>query len=133
MSQGLERNQNEQQEQQQPPEQKRRGKLHTISERVSSVHANRGIILKWDFPLSRPPFLLFISEQRRRERIRGKFQALQELMPNCDKVSFFSSFFLIINQSLTLYFFWCKVFRNSGHGRQKYQNLSFKDDYMSRI
>ncbi|MBA0788017.1 hypothetical protein Gotri_025431, partial [Gossypium trilobum] len=43
------------QQQQQQPKQKRRGKLHTISER------------------------------RRRERIRGKIQALQELMPNCNK------------------------------------------------
>ncbi|TYI33469.1 hypothetical protein ES332_A04G135200v1 [Gossypium tomentosum] len=51
VSQGLERNQNEQQQ----PKQKRRGKLHTISER------------------------------RRRERIRGKIQALQELIPNCNK------------------------------------------------
>ncbi|MBA0872135.1 hypothetical protein Goshw_007664 [Gossypium schwendimanii] len=39
----------------QQPKQNRRGKLHTISER------------------------------RRRERIRGKIQALQELMPNCNK------------------------------------------------
>ncbi|KAB2035563.1 hypothetical protein ES319_D04G160600v1 [Gossypium barbadense] len=51
VSQGLEGNQNQQQQ----PKQKRRGKLHTISER------------------------------RRRERIRGKIQALQELMPNCNK------------------------------------------------
>lgn len=83
------------------PKRTRSAEIHNLSERVI-FQINFDLKFPWKGYLIPHPSLTSYDqldyicfEQRRRDRIKGKMRALQELVPNCNKVTTHNCFSLL--------------------------------------